>query len=140
LEGTSEQHTSTFENGQYGYAWSMSPGGVVEDVIDGQQWCPDVDRGGSNPQVVCVGSIVKRMSGAAANESQLGGCSQRPITHRHDGRHLDRFLESLAPRHTPSSDERTVAKLAHRDRSQEHLVASHQSNLGLEPLAASPAE
>lgn len=84
-----------------------------------------MDCRGGDPEVVAVGTGMERMTGLAAREPQLGDGREQPIAHGDNGRCLDRLLKTLAPGHTPFSDE-GVAELGHRDGCQEDLIPSHE--------------
>lgn len=111
-----------------------------EDVVGGEKWRADVDRRGCDPQVVGMGSIMERVARSATGESQLGERREEPTADRNDRGCLDRLIEAVAARRTPSGHEGAVSELANGHSSQEDLVSGHQADLRLEPGTAATAE
>lgn len=109
-----------------GLSEKCETGGVVKDFVRGEQWRPNMDSRGGNPQVVSVGSVREWMSIASARNAQSRCGGQQTVAHRNDCRCFDPVFEAIPPRDSPSGDESAVSELADRDGSEEDLVAGHQ--------------
>jgi len=108
------------------YSWSVSPG---MPVVGGEKWRVDVDRRGYDPQVVGMGSTMEGTARSATGESELGDRREKSIADGNDRGCLDRLIEAVAARLTPSGHEGAVSELAHGDSGEEDLVSGHQSDL-----------
>ena len=112
----------------------------MKDFVRAEQWRPDVDRRGRDPQVVGMAAVGERVSIASAREAQLRGGRQQTVTHRNDRRCSDPLFESAPSLRSPPGHERSVSEFTDRDGGEEDLVAGHQLHLGDETLTAKLAE
>lgn len=88
------------------------PGRVLEHAVNGEQRRADVDCRGSDPQIVGMAPIVKRVTDPPAVVPELGHGGEQLVADGNDGRGPYRPLQSLPSGLTPSGDERAVPKLA----------------------------
>lgn len=113
---------------------------VFEDAVNSEQRRRDVDRRRCDPQVIGVASIVKRVTGASADVAYLRSRGDQRVTDGNNRRRSDRLLEPLAPRCTPSCDERAVAEFADSDGCQKDLVPRHEPYVSAELRASALTE
>jgi len=55
-----------------------------EDLVGGEEGRANVNRGGRDPQIVAMGSVMERVTQAAAGESKLGDGPEETVTHWND--------------------------------------------------------
>lgn len=87
-------------------------GCAFEDGVGGEEGCPDVDRGRSNPEVVGVDRFMQGMADLSAGVAELRDGGQQSVADGHDRGHFDRLLQPWRGQAMPSKDSTSpVAKL-----------------------------
>lgn len=100
----------------------------------------DVDRAGSDPQIVAVDPVGEWMAGASARRTQFCHRREQSVADwNHCGRG-DRLLHPLASRSTPLGDDGSIAQFCHRGGREEDLIAAERSDLRLEHVARSATQ